>query len=160
MTRITIPQDTHPISYVFEELAPKLGPAASQLSDAVYSHATLPLREFEAARMRIAQINNCRLCLDWRTERAGDAAPGESLYEAVQDWRDSPELSQRERLAVEYAERFAGDHRGLDDDFWGRMRGAFGDSEIVELSLCLALWLGMGRVNQVLGIDVACTLEG
>ena len=158
MTRVTIPNDKHAVMYVFEELAPKLGPAANQFADAVYAQTTLPLREFEAARFRIAQINNCQLCLDWRTERADEATPPQSLYDAVQNWQTSAELSDRERLAAEYAERFAQEHLELDDDFWQRMHAAYSDSEIAELSLCLALWLGLGRVNNVLGIDVACTL--
>ena len=37
----------------------------------VYDHSTLGLREFEAARLRIAQINGCLFCQDWRTERDG-----------------------------------------------------------------------------------------
>ncbi len=158
MTRITIPEGKHAVMYVFEELAPKLGPAANQFADAVYSQSSLPLREFEAARMRIAQINNCQLCLDWRTERADEPTPQESLYEAVQNWRDSAQLNERECLAVEYAERFACEHLGLDNSFWERMHRAYTDAEIAELSLCLALWLGLGRVNNVLGIDVACEL--
>ena len=35
------------------------------------STRTLGLREFEAARLRIAQINGCLFCQDWRTERDG-----------------------------------------------------------------------------------------
>lgn len=158
MTRVIIPEGKHAVMYVFEELAPKLGPAANQFADAVYSQSSLPLREFEAARMRIAQLNNCQLCLDWRTERAEEPTPDETLYEAVRNWQDNPKLSQRESLAAEYAERFANEHLGLDDSFWERMRQAYTDAEIAELSLCLALWLGLGRVNNVLGIDVACTL--
>jgi hypothetical protein len=38
------------------------------------------------------------------------------------------------------------------------MRAAYTDDEIVELTLCLAQWLGLGRLNQVLGIDVACSI--
>jgi len=158
MTRITIPADKHAVMYVFEELAPKLGPAANQFADAVYAQSSLPLREFEAARMRIAQLNNCQLCLDWRTERVDEPTPDESLYEAVRNWSDNPQLTTRESLAAEYAERFATAHLDLDDSFWQRMRQAYTDAEIAELSLCLALWLGLGRVNNVLGIDVACTL--
>ena len=83
---------------------------------------------------------------------------GEELYAEVEQWRTADGLSSRERLAAEYAERYALDHRDLDDEFWGRMRAEFTDDEIVELTLCMAQWLGLGRLNQVLGIDVACTI--
>jgi hypothetical protein len=58
----------------------------------------------------------------------------------------------------EYAERYAVDHHGLDEEFWTRMRAAYSDAEIVELSMCLGSWLGFGRLNRVLGLDTACVL--
>lgn len=158
MPRIDIPEGLDPMAYVFGIANPGIGAAAGGFSGATYAHSTLPLREFEAARYRIAQINDCQLCLTWRSEREGQGPVGEELYAAVADWRTDPSLSDRERLAAEYAERYALDHRNLDADFWDRMRAAYTDDEIVELTLCLAQWLGLGRLNQVLGIDVACTI--
>ena len=38
---------------------PGIGPAAAKFSQSVYDDGTLGLREFEAARLRIAQINGC-----------------------------------------------------------------------------------------------------
>ena len=68
---IDIPEGKDPIGYVWGEMVPGIGLAASNFSLSVYSHTTLGLREFEAARLRIAQINGCIFCLDWRTERDG-----------------------------------------------------------------------------------------
>jgi len=145
------------MAYVFAQAAPEIGAAASGFSAAVYGHGRLPLREFEAARYRIAQVNDCQLCLVWRSDR-GEGTAGEDLYAEVAAWRTSPVLTERERLAAEYAERYALDHRNLDSAFWERMRASFSSEEIVELSLCIAQWLGLGRLNQVLGLDVVCTL--
>lgn len=158
MLRIDVPEGSDPIGYVFGEAAPEIGAAASGFSAATYSARRLPLREFEAARYRIAQINDCQLCLAWRTSTDQEGPVGEDLYAEVADWRSSTSLTERERLAAEYAERYAVDHRNLDDEFWARMRSAYSSDEIVELTLCLAQWLGLGRLNQVLGVDVACTL--
>ena len=62
------------------------------------------------------------------------------------------------RLAAEYAERYCLDHHGLDDELWGRMKAAYSDREIVELSMCLGSWIAFGRLNHVLGLDSACVL--
>jgi alkylhydroperoxidase family enzyme len=97
------------------------------------------------------------LCLDWRTDRAG-ATVDDAFAARVAEWRDSEGLSVRERLAAEYAERFAIAHHDLDDAFWLRMRAAFSDEEIVELSMCLGSWIAFGRLNRVFGIDEACTI--
>lgn len=158
MPTIDIPEGVDPMAYVFGQAAPEIGAAAGGFSGATYAASRLPLREFEAARYRIAQINDCQICLSWRSQRDDQGPVGEDLYASVEVWRSADDLSERERLAAEYAERYALDHRNLDADFWTRMRAAYSDDEIVELTLCMAQWLGLGRLNQVLGIDVACTI--
>ena len=69
MPRIDVPADSDPLVHLWTTKATPLTAAAGALSDAVYKRSSLPLREFEAARVRIAQINDCQLCLDWRTAR-------------------------------------------------------------------------------------------
>ncbi|MGW4128860.1 carboxymuconolactone decarboxylase family protein [Amycolatopsis japonica] len=154
---IEIPEGKDPIGYVWGEMVPGIGVAASNLSLAVYSHTTLGLREFEAARLRIAQINGCVFCLDWRTERDGVKVE-EEFADAVTEWRTTDAFDERTRLAAEYAERYALDHHGIDDDFWKRMAEHYSQKEIVELSMSIGSWLAFGRLNHVLGIDTVCVL--
>lgn len=155
--RIDLPDGKEPVTYVWGEMVPAIGHPAAAFSAAVYEHSTLTLREFEAARLRIAQVNGCVFCLDWRTDRDGERVP-DSFPDAVARWTETEDLADRERLAAEYAERFAVDHHGLDDEFWSRMRGAYSDVEIVELTMCLGSWIAFGRLNRVLGIDEVCVL--
>jgi alkylhydroperoxidase family enzyme len=154
---IDVPEGRDPIEYVWGEMVPGIGPAASGFSLAVYAHTTLGLREFEAARLRIAQINGCLFCLDWRTDRDGEKVE-DGFADAVADWRHSDVFDDRTRLAAEYAERYALDHHGLDEEFWARMTAHYTQSEIVELSMCIGSWLAFGRLNHVLGLDATCTL--
>ena len=157
---IDIPEGKEPIGYVWGRLVPGIGPAAAAFSMAVYEHTTLGLREFEAARLRIAQINGCLFCLDWRTERDG-AKVEDGFDAAVADWRTTgvtEAFDERTRLAAEYAERYALDHHNLDGEFWERMLGAYSQAEVVELTMCLGSWLAFGRLNHVLGIDAVCVL--
>jgi alkylhydroperoxidase family enzyme len=154
---VDIPEDKDPIAYVWGELVPGIGIAAAGFSLAVYEHTTLGLREFEAARLRIAQINGCLFCLDWRTEREGATVEPEFL-DAVADWRTTGALDDRARLAAEYAERYATDHHGIDDAFWSRMLAHYTQAEVVELTMCLGSWLAFGRLNHVLGLDAVCVL--
>ena len=95
-----------------------------------------------------------------RTERDGVRVE-DGFEDAVRDWRTS-DLTERERLAAEYAERYAEDHHGLepgvDPEFWERFFAAYSQREVVELTMCLGSWLAFGRLNRVLGLDVACVL--
>lgn len=155
--QIDVPEGKDPIMYVWGELVPGIGPAAAGFAQSVYEHSTLGLREFEAARLRIAQVNGCLFCQDWRTERDGVKVE-DTFPEAVTAWRTTRDLDDRARLAAEYAERYALDHHGLDESFWTRFKAAYSDREVVELSMCLGSWIAFGRLNRVLGLDTACTL--
>ncbi|WP_405164913.1 carboxymuconolactone decarboxylase family protein [Nocardia sp. NBC_01499] len=156
---IDIPEGKDPIGYVWGEMVPGIGVAAAQFSMSVYSHSTLGLREFEAARLRIAQINGCLFCQDWRTERDGKKVEPE-FADAVTEWRLTEAFDERTRLAAEYAERYALDHHGIDDEFWTRMLAEYSQAEVVELSMSIGSWLAFGRLNRVLGLDTACVLPG
>ncbi len=161
MPRLSVPEGQDPLIHVWAGAAPELTVPAAQLSAAVYEHSRLPLREFEAARMRIAQINDCQLCLGWRSGRDAPARAAEAgdvdedFYAHVGDptWDG---FTEREVLAAEFAERFATDHLSMDDDFWGRLRGAFSDAEIVDLGICVGMWVSQGRLNRVLDVDGGC----
>ncbi|MFI8519897.1 carboxymuconolactone decarboxylase family protein [Streptomyces sp. NPDC085481] len=154
---IDIPEGQEPIGYVWGDMVPGIGMAAANFSLSVYAHTTLGLREFEAARLRIAQINGCQFCLDWRTDRDGEKVE-EEFADAVLAWRTTDAFDERTRLAAEYAERYALDHHNLDDEFWARMTAAYSQVEIVELTMSLGSWLAFGRLNRVLGLDTVCVL--
>ncbi|MEV0075013.1 carboxymuconolactone decarboxylase family protein [Nocardia neocaledoniensis] len=156
---IDIPEGKDPIGFVWGEMVPGIGVAAAAFSLSVYEHSTLGLREFEAARLRIAQINGCLFCQDWRTERDGQKVEAE-FAEAVTNWRTTDRFDERARLAAEYAERYATDHHNLDDAFWARMFEHYSQAEVVELSMSIGSWLAFGRLNRVLGLDTVCVLPG
>ncbi|MDG4863074.1 carboxymuconolactone decarboxylase family protein [Streptomyces sp. T-3] len=155
---INIPEGQEPIGYVWGDMVPEIGMAAANFSLSVYSHTKLGLREFEAARLVIAKINGCQFCLDWRTERDDGEKVEDSFMAAVDEWRTTDAFDDRTRLAAEYAERYALDHHGLDDEFWERMTAHYSQAEIVELSMDIGSWLAFGRLNHVLGLDSVCVL--
>jgi alkylhydroperoxidase family enzyme len=124
-----------------------------------YQQSVLPPEERELARMRIAQINDCIACSDFRAPSVIDAAVAPELYENVASYATFPGYTPRQRLAIEYAERFAVDHASIDDAFFGRLRELFSDPEILDLTLCVAVFLGLGRSLSVLGVDQSCAID-
>jgi AhpD family alkylhydroperoxidase len=142
------------------QLRPDMGEGLVAFSSAVYGKARLPLREREIARMRIAQINECEVCRNTRQSQGAAQGVDEALYANAEHWRSHDGYSPREKLAAEFAERFAQDHIALraDDAFWQRLRAAYSDAEIVELGMCCALWLGAGRLQRVLDVGQSCQL--
>jgi alkylhydroperoxidase family enzyme len=151
MARLDIPAGDGGDAVKIWSLQPELGAAATRLVHAAYNKSILPTRVREAARMRIAQLNDCTVCLGFRADAVKAQGLDEGFYCAVGS-PDQAGLSEQERLAVEYAERFAIDHTAIDDAFIERLRRAFTDPEIFDLTVCLSAFLGLGRTLRALGI--------
>jgi alkylhydroperoxidase family enzyme len=83
----------------------------------------------------------------------------EDFYAHVADYHDDGRYSEQEQLAIEYAERFLLDHTNIDDAFFARLRSAFSDPEILDLTICIATFLGLGRLLRVLGVDQTCEVD-
>jgi len=138
--------------------------------------------ETELARLdavyKQAQINGCELCQSWRSQRDAPAmlesygvssagsnlededAPDEAFYAAIENWRTAPELSERERVAIEFTDRYVGDPRSLEDDqLWDQVHEHFSDEEVVDLAMAIGAFFTLGRLQAVLGIDDACQIE-
>ncbi len=82
----------------------------------------------------------------------------EELYAAVADYATTPLYTDSERLAVEYAERFAVAHTGLDQEFYDRLLVHYTPEQVVDMTLAIGSWVALGRFNTVLDLHVACPL--
>ena len=153
MARVEIPATDEPEGRAVWALRPEMVATVDDMIDAVYHRSILSASEREVARMRVAQLNDCSACSTARAQSVIDAGVTDELYSHVEEWRTWPGYSERERLSIEYAERFTFDHHGIDDDLFERLHAHFADDEIVDLTLCLAIWLGLGRVLAVLQVE-------
>jgi alkylhydroperoxidase family enzyme len=182
MARIEIPAtfSSNPARYAFGTFSPRVAHAALDLSRAVYEHSILSLREFEAARGRIAQINGCVVCQRFRSARdvpgyleglghnatgaicdRGDLEPDETFYADLENWRRSAVYSERERIAIDLAERFSLAPNSVDDDecFWARVRAVYSDDELFDLMLAMGSWVAGGRLMHMLQFDSTCGID-
>jgi alkylhydroperoxidase family enzyme len=152
MARISFPERGLGEHVDWALVRPEMAVGMGALSKAVYENTRLALREREAARWTIALINDCVVCRDTRAHHGEEAGVDEGFYAEVASWRTSEALSDRERLAAEFAERFALDHLAMDDAFWTQLRTAFADDEIADLTMCCGMFLGLGRAMAVIGV--------
>lgn len=161
IARITLTDDVNNELTDIWGALPGLGSAVSELARHVYDYgsSTLTPRERECARIRIAQINNCPVCLGWRIPSLAKAGVDEALYRHASEYRDSPLYSPREKLCIEYAERFIVDHHNMGDEFWARLKNHFTDLEILTLGISVGHLLAFGRLTAVLRIGQSCSLN-
>ena len=140
-------------------LRPEMGAMVDKMVSTIYQRSILPAEEREVARMRIAQLNACSACADFRAPSVLEAGITEELYAHVDEAATYPGYTPRQRLAVEFAERFATDHRGIDDELFARLRSEFSDPEVLDLTMFVSVCLGLGRALEVLGIDSNCAID-
>jgi AhpD family alkylhydroperoxidase len=162
VARIDVPDGPGGEAAMIWTLRPQLGGMVERMIRGAYQQSILPPDERELARMRIAQINDCVACAGFRAQSvldAGPNAPAPELYDNVADYASYPGYTPRQRLAIEFAERFATDHASMDDAFFERLRGPFSDEEVLDLTLCVAVFLGLGRSLTVLGVDQSCAID-
>jgi AhpD family alkylhydroperoxidase len=132
-------------------------------AQAVYEKTSLPAREREIARLRVAVANGCPVCLNTRSPKAEvdglDEQDVQNVISCSIGGTPSIEgLTERERLAGEFADRFATDHHSIDDAFMTEVRAEFTDVEVIELTALCALTVGNGRFMTVL--DIAADDDG
>jgi len=124
-----------------------------------YGASILPAAEREVARMKIARLNACDACVTFRAASVRKAGVDDDLYSHLDDYESYPGYTERQRLAIEYAERFATEHGSIDDDMFARLHASFTDAEILDLTMCIAAFLGLGRALAVLGIEEHAPFE-
>jgi alkylhydroperoxidase family enzyme len=77
----------------------------------------------------------------------------EEKISRLDNFRDAPVFDERERIAIEFAERMATNHTSIDEDFFRRMRAQFSDAEIVEIGMAAGQYIGFGRLLMVLDLE-------
>lgn len=66
---------------------------------------------------------------------------------------DPSALTRREALAVELAERIAGDPHAVTSDFWQTLKEEFSDDELVELTFACSIFNWGNKFNITMQLD-------
>lgn len=114
---------------------------------ALRGERTLPERLTELVRLRIAFHNQCRSCMAVRYSDAAADGVDEALVCSLERPAEAENLTEREKLAIDYGERLATNHLSLDDEYHARLKKHFTEAEIVELGIFAALCVGFGRLG-------------
>ena len=66
---------------------------------------------------------------------------------------ESADITERERIAVRFAELMATDHNSIGDEFFEDLRSEFTDPEIFELGMITGQFIGYGRLLSILDLE-------
>lgn len=80
----------------------------------------------------------------------------------VPRFRESPLFQERERVALEFAERMTITGEKVGDGLFSRVRRYFSEAETVELAAAIALENFRSKLNVALGVEAQgfCVLPG
>jgi alkylhydroperoxidase family enzyme len=120
------------------------------------AQSTLDPRLHELVRYRVAQLNQCTVCLAFRRS---DSGVGDDLLAKVAAWAGSDDFSPAEKAALAFTERFCGDSTSVSDAEIAELEALLPPGQVVELALVVGKYLAMGRFMQVLGLDQTCELD-
>jgi alkylhydroperoxidase family enzyme len=126
---------------------PEVSAALDTVRAAMRDSGTLPPRLVELVRLRVAFHNQCRSCMALRYQ---PDLVDEDLVCSLERPAELPGLTDAERAALDYADRFATNHLSIDDGVRERLRAYFDEGEIVELSMRCAMFVGFGRMAATL----------
>jgi alkylhydroperoxidase family enzyme len=82
-----------------------------------------------------------------------NGASAEKVEAVLGDYKNSALLSERERLALELAERMTYTDQRVDDEFFARLKRSFTDEELVELAAVIALENFRSKFNPVFAVE-------
>ena len=71
---------------------------------------------------------------------------------ALEDYATSPLYDEKERVALEYAERMTFTDQDVDDDLFSRLRGYFDEDALVELTATIAWENSSSKFNRALRV--------
>ena len=107
---------------------------------------TLPERLIELVRLRVAFHNQCRSCMAVRYTDALSDGVTEDLVCSLEQPAKAENLTDAEKAAIDYGERFATNHLTIDDTVYDSLRKHFSEEQIVELGMTIAFFVGFGRL--------------
>jgi alkylhydroperoxidase family enzyme len=135
------------------ELAPHFVDVVIGYEKAV-AQTSLDPRLHELIRYRIALINQCTVCLDFRRN---DSGVTEALLAAVES--PGADFTDTERAALRFTELFCTDSASIPDELLEELQAQLGPAGVTDLALVVGKYLAMGRFMQVLGLDQACSID-
>ena len=102
-------------------------------------------RILELIRIRSAQLGECQPCMQ---SRKHDSITDEDVACLVSPGHS--DLTDQERLAVEFLDLLSADHHAIDDETYRRLGEVFTAAQIIELGFTCAMSMGTHRFIHTL----------
>jgi AhpD family alkylhydroperoxidase len=102
--------------------------------------------------VRVSQINWCHFCVDINSMTLAKRAGSMDKVEQLADWREQDIFTDKECLALEYAEAVTYSDQQVSEDLIQRLKVVFDDDTIVELTGLIAFQNLSSKFNSALDV--------
>ncbi|MCB1303578.1 MAG: carboxymuconolactone decarboxylase family protein [Leptospiraceae bacterium] len=93
---------------------------------------------YHLVQIRASQLNHCAFCLDMHVKEARMSGIGELKLHTVAAWEESPLFSDRERIALQWAETVTlVSETHIPDDAYAAARSEFSEKELALLTMAV-----------------------
>lgn len=142
----------------FQQHAPGVIAALRAMTQAV-DQSGLDKGLTEIIKIRASQMNDCAFCLNFHLVLAAKHQVEQHKIDAIAAWRDSQAFSPREQLALGWTEALtrleSGAEQAIDDRTYSRMKEAFSEAEIANLTAAVACINAWNRIAGALRFSVS-----
>ena len=123
------------------------------MSYEISQNSTLPKRLIEIAVIASSFQNRCKYCVVHHSSILADLGLDSDLISNINNL-ETKGLNEVEIIVRDYAIAVSEKAWGIKDEMFERLKKFFNDSEIVELTMRIALTGLFNKVNQALGIEM------
>ena len=113
----------------------------------------------EIVRLRGATQHNCRLCKSRREGHALDAGGSESLYEQIEVYETSSDLTERHKAALRYVDAMIWSPATIKPEVAAGVRAHYTDAEAFELTVDV-MRNAANKIMVALGADAPKVQQG
>lgn len=113
----------------------------------------VPYRYIELAIVAVSKLNECDYCVGHHAPLLAVEGVSPEGIARILDYANHPELTDIDRLVVEYAIAVTQTPQRIRDEMFDRLHAHFTEAQIVELTLRIALCGFFNRFNDALKID-------
>lgn len=101
---------------------------------------------------RVAQINHCPFCIDLNSSFLQKQGVMLEKITALSMFETSELFTEKERIALTYAEAMTRTDKGVNDNLFQQLRQHFNEDEIIELTASIAFENLSSKFNAALAI--------
>jgi AhpD family alkylhydroperoxidase len=117
----------------------------------IAANAGIDRQLLELIKLRASQINGCAFCVQYHIMESEKLGVPTDKLNLVVVWREAPQFSQRERVALAWTEALTLLADGVSDDVYAEASREFSEKELVYLTSAIAsinVWNRFGAAFQ------------